>query len=385
MVSKKNNYFLIFTLFYLYFTLAVFESSKGNFIPFFIEEFKINNAIISVILSLNTAGTIVGSFLAGQYCEKYGHKLVYILGSVLTTVAVFFAPFISNVFTLCIFYFVFGLGRSFIAIGVDSMVPVLSIGFESILMNITHFMYGFGSFTGQTIYGKLLSAGMPWRTICLYIGIFLAISVILSFIVKVPRVKVTSDDSNNKKDLYKNPLIYMFTIALTFALISEAILNTWFISYMRQSYNLSPANAANYASIFFLTFAIGRLVGGFIINKIGNTRGLIIFLSLASIFLFTGLVLRREGLLFISMSGLFISITFPTMMVSISSAFKCNSSFAIGLIVTISNALYVFIFYITGALNDLVGTYAAFYAAPISIVLCVAMLIIINKKELKNI
>jgi hypothetical protein len=48
--------------------------------------------------------------------------------------------------------------------------------------------------------------------------------------------------------------------------------------------------------------------------------------------------------------------------------------------VTISNILYVVLFNITGVLNDLFGTYAAFYAAPISIICCFMMLSIIGKK-----
>ena len=185
MKSKGNKVFLIFTLFYLYFTIAVFESSRGNFIPLYIEEFKINNTVISLILSLNTLGNIIGSFLAGHFCEKYGHKTVYIIGSVTSTIAVLIAPFTANLFMLGLFNFIFGFGRSFVAIGVDSMVPVLSIGFESILMNITHFMYGAGSFLGQRAYGNLLANSVPWRTIYLYLGIFFAVSVILTLALLV--------------------------------------------------------------------------------------------------------------------------------------------------------------------------------------------------------
>jgi len=380
MITKGNKVFLIFTLFYLYFTMALFDSARGNFIPFFIEEFKINNTVISLILSLNTLGNIIGSFLGGQFCEKYGHKTVYIIGSVTSTIGVLIAPFTQNIFMLGLFYFIYGIGRQFLCIGIDSMIPVLSIGFESILMNITHFMFGLGSFAGQSTYGKLLSQGVPWRTIYLYIGIFFIATVILTLMIKPPSIQITSEMTLKRKDMYKNPLIYMFVTALTFGLVAEAVLQTWFISYMRGSYSLSPADAAKYASIFFLLFALGRLFGGFIVNKTGNSRGLKLFLFLAAVCLITGLQLKKEGLIFVAASGLFISIIFPTMMVIISSAFKQNSSFAIGLIVTISNMLYVVIFNITGALNDLLGTYAAFYAAPASIVCCLLMLIIISKK-----
>lgn len=385
MKTKQNKIFLIFTLFYLYFTIAIFESSRGNFIPFFIEEFKINNTVISLILSLNTLGNIIGSFLAGQFCEKYGHKVVYIIGSVVSTIGVLIAPFTANIFMLGLFNLIFGIGRSFIAIGVDSMVPVLSIGFESILMNITHFMYGLGSFAGQNAYGQLLSRGIPWRTIYLFLGILFIVSVILTLLIKTPNIHVSSELSFKRKDLYKNHLICMFVVALTFGLIAEAIINTWFISYMRESYLLNPADAAKYASIFFLLFALGRLFGGFILNKIGNSKGLKIFLFLASVSILVGLQLKQNGLIIIAASGFFISITFPTMMVIINQTFKQNSSFAIGLIVTISNILYVVLFNITGALNDLFGTYAAFYSAPASILGCLLMLTIISKKTKEEI
>lgn len=379
MITKSNKSFLIFTLFYLYFTMALFDASRGNFIPFFIEEFKINNTVISLILSLNTLGNIIGSFLGGHFCEKYGHKTVYIIGSVISTIGVLIAPFTQNILMLGIFYFIYGIGRQFLCIGIDSMVPILSVGFESILMNITHFMFGLGSLAGQSAYGKMLSQGIPWRTIYLYLSIFFVVSVILSIIVKTPKIQVTSV-SFKRTDLYKNPLVYMFVLALTFGLISESVIITWFISYMRESYLLNPADAAKFASMFFLMFALGRLFGGFVLNKLGDYKGLKLFLFSAALLIIAGLLLKQKGLILIAVSGFFISLTFPTFMVIINSAFKQNSSFAIGLIVTISNILYVVLFNITGVLNDLFGTYAAFFSAPVSAICCLLMLSIIGKK-----
>ncbi|MGB4438142.1 MAG: MFS transporter [Sedimentibacter sp.] len=385
MKTNGNKIFLIFTLFYLYFIMALFESSRGNFIPFFLEEFHINNAEMSLILSLNTVGCVIGSFFGGQFCEKFGHKFVYIVGSVVSTIAVLIAPFTSNIFMLGLFNLLFGIGRSSISVAVDSMVPVLSIGFESILMNITHFMYGFGSFAGQSAYGQLLSVGIPWRKIYLYLGIFFVVSVILTLLIRTPNMHVIrSDTAVKKKELYKEPIVYMFVLAVTFGLISEAVINTWFISYIRNTYSLNPSSAAKYASIFFLMFALGRLFGGFIVNKIGSAKGLKIFLFLGAVCLLTGLQLKQSGLMLIALSGFFISISFPTMMVIVNSIFKQNSSFAIGLIVTLSNILYVVIFNITGALNDLIGTYKAFYVAPLSVLGCLAMLILITNKVNKE-
>ncbi len=381
---KNNKIFLIFTLFYLYITIALFESTKGNFIPFFMEEFNINNSTISLILSINTVGAIIGSFLAGHLCETKGHKFVYIIGSVISTIAVLIAPFTNNVFSLGLFNFIFGLGRSFIAIGVDSMVPVLSVGFESILMNITHFMYGMGNFAGQSAIGVLLSQGNTWRNIYIYLLIFFIIAIIMSLVIKTPNIHIKSEKTYKKEDFYKNPYVYMLIIALTFGLISETVMHTWFISYMRGTYGLDPAGAAKYASIYFLLFALGRLFGGFVLNKTGNIKGLAMSLAISSAFIIVGLQIKSSGLILIAASGLFVSITFPTIMVIISSVFNQNASYAIGFIVTISNILNVIMFNIVGALNDILGTYRAFYTAPIALICCVIMLILIILKEKKE-
>jgi len=383
-ISKKNIY-LIFTTFYIYFIMALFESSRGNFIPFFINEFNTNNTTISFVLSLNTVGCVIGSFAGGHLCEKFGHKFVFITGSIVSTAAIFMAPFISNIYLLGLFYFIFGIGRSSLSISVDSLVPVLSIGFEVILMNITHFMYGLGSFAGQSIYGKLLFNNISWRSIYLYLGIFFIVSIIFTLFMKIPNMKMLQENQTiQRKELYKNPIIFLFVLAVTFQIVSESVVNTWFINYIRSSYGFNPADASIYASIFFLLFATGRLAGGFIVNKLGDIKGLKIFLLSASFCIFLGLILKRNGLLLISISGFFISIGFPTLMVLISKSFKQNASFAMGLITTLGNVFFVLLFNISGFLNDLIGSYLAFFMAPITLIGSFIVITIISKKTNLN-
>lgn len=384
MKFKSNNLFLILTAFYIYFIMAIFESSRGNFIPFYLEEFQINNSQMSLVLTFNTIGAIIGSFLGGHLCEKYGHKFVFFLGAITATSAVLIAPFATNIFLLGLFNFLFGIGRSLWAVTIDSVVPVLSIGFESILMNITHFMYGFGSLAGQSIYGNLLENGLHWRRIYLYLGVFFILTVMLTLLIKMPGVKAIVNREEKRKELYKNPIIYLFVVAVTFAFLSESVVYTWFISYMRSSYEFNPATAAKYATIYYLLFALGRLFGGFILKKTGNIRGLQIYLFSGALCILSGLLLKDKGLTIIAASGFFMSIVFPTIMVITNAVFKESTSFAIGLITTIGNILYMILFNITGVLNDFAGTYAAFYIAPAAMIVCLATITLINKKAINE-
>lgn len=384
MEHKTKNLFLIFTAFYIYFIIAIFESARGNFVPFFLEEFQINNTEMSLVLTFNTIGCIIGSFFGGYLCEKYGHKFVLFTGAVISTIAVLIAPFASNVFLLGLCNFIFGIGRSLWAVTIDSVIPVLSIGFESILMNITHFMYGLGSLTGQSIYGNLLANGLHWRRIYLYLGVFFIISVILTLLIKMPGIRANVNKEEKRMELYKNPLIYLFVAAVTFAFLSESVIYTWFISYMRSSYGFNPAAAAKYATIYYLLFALGRLIGGFILSRTGNVKGLQIFLFLGALCILSGLLLKSKGLLIIAASGFFMSIVFPTIMVITNVIFKESTSFAIGLITTLGNILYMIFFNIVGALNDFAGTYAAFYIAPVSMIVCLAIITLINNRAINE-
>jgi uncharacterized PurR-regulated membrane protein YhhQ (DUF165 family) len=71
-------------------------------------------------------------------------------------------------------------------------------------------------------------------------------------------------------------------------------------------------------------------------------------------------------------------------MVITNSVFKESTSFAIGLITTISNILYMILFNITGALNDFAGPYTAFYIAPAAMIVCLAIIALINRECISN-
>lgn len=78
------------------------------------------------------------------------------------------------------------------------------------------------------------------------------------------------------------------------------------------------------------------------------------------------------------------SIVFPTIMVITNEVFKESTSFAIGLITTIGNILFMIFFNLTGALNDFAGTYTAFYIAPVAMIVCLVIVASINKKIIEQ-
>jgi predicted MFS family arabinose efflux permease len=55
-------------------------------------------------------------------------------------------------------------------------------------------------------------------------------------LVKVPGITISVNREEKRRELFKNPLVYLFVGAVTFSFLGEAVIYTWFISYMRISY-----------------------------------------------------------------------------------------------------------------------------------------------------
>ncbi len=107
-------------------------------------------------------------------------------------------------------------------------------------------------------------------------------------------------------------------------------------------------------------------------------------MGMAAICVALGLVLKENGLIIMSIAGFFFSVTYPTLVVVISSTFKECSSLAIGTITTYNSLIYIGITMIIGFLNDAMGSYTTFYLTAIFMAVALFLLIIIDKKTIKS-
>ncbi len=378
---KPNKIYTFFTLFYAYFVLALFDTAKGNFIPFFINDFSINNSTVGIILSINQLGSVFGAFLAGNASQKYGQKFTFIIGTTICSIVGLSALFLNNAIMLCIFFFVFNFGRTFLCISVDSLVPMNAIGYEVLFINLTHFMFGLGSFAGQKVYGNLLFNNVSWKLIYFVLGFMFILCMIFVLFLKVPKNRYVLDNkAYNKKDLYKNPLLIFFMIGFALNVASESVMIVWFINYMSSTYSLSAIETAKYSSLFFIAFSLGRLVGGFILQKIGEKIGLKISMGMVILCIIVGLILKQNGLYILSIGGFFLSITYPTLVVLINSTFKELSSLAMGIVHTFTSLVGIATTTLIGFLNDFLGSYTTFYLGAVFMAVALSMLIVIDKK-----
>ncbi len=379
---KKKQYIIpIVFIFMMMILNATAENVRGVFIPLFKNDFSINDTEIGFMLTVSSVGYIVFTYIGGVLCEKFGQKKVFIAGFISMVIALLGLWMSYSYSIFLISMFILNIGLSLISIAINTIIPVLFLSFQAVLMNLTHFCYGLGSTIIQRTSGILLFKGVSWRVIYLAEAILFLVVFLFFLPVKLPNVHKTKNADNNvkKSELFKNKLLYFYMFALGFYVFAEMGTGNWFVNFIEKTYSYDKSKSSFYLALFFGIFTFGRLVGGFVAEKFGYIKTVLVSLIIALVLYITGINLGQSGLVIISISGLFFAVTFPTIVVTISKVFKENGAYATGIIVTISSTTNMVLNMVIGFLNDNIGVYKAFYLIPISLVVSILFVFAIYK------
>jgi fucose permease len=364
---------------------AMAENTRGIFIPSFKSDFNIDNTGIGIMLFIGSLGYVLFSYIGGILCEKIGQKRVIVLGLFFMFLSLVLLSEVNGYTTFLIGIFIMSMGVSLTGIAVNTLVPVLILSYQAILMNLIHFCYGVGGASGQAIGGILMSKGYTWRNIYLGLSILFLILLITSIFVKFPHTyKYNEKNKINISEILRNKLIYFYVCALGFYVFAEIATVSWLVNHIKDNYNYNSSKSAFYSVMFLIVFSIGRLVGGFVVEKLDYLKTTMASLIIAVCLFTFGLIIGQDGLIIISISGFFFAIAFPTIVLTISKVFKQNISYITGLIVTLTSLVNMLLNLAIGKLNDVIGTYFAFYMIPISLIISIIFIYLIYINATKN-
>lgn len=382
MNKKKNNLILIVFMFIIMGVMAGAENLINIFIPIFKTEFALDNSMIGTIVSMGSFAYLMFTFIGGLLSEKFGQKKVFILGLSAIFMSLVFYRFVGGYKSLLLNVGLLNVGLSLTAIAINTVIPVVVLSFQAIIMSLTHFFYGAGSAAGQAIGNTLYSNGMPWQNIyTIFAGVMLVILIAFLF-VKVPRIETLEEGKKvSFKDMFKNKLVYFYICGLGFYIIAESGTFRWLTNYIIDTYGYSQSKSGMYVTLFTIVFSIGRLLGGFIVEKLGYLNTVIGSLAIGVVLYAVGLLLGANGLMLVALSGFFLAITFPVVLVSMSGVFKQNATSITGTIVTCATTINMLGQMLIGRLSDTVGTYHALFVIPLSLIISITFLTLIQRQS----
>lgn len=383
-----KKYFLAGIL--VFFTMiyaGLTDNMKGIFIPSFKEEFNITDSKVSMILLAASIGYIICQYIGGVLVEKMGHKKTYYVAFSLGIIGIGLIYLSSSFYMLVIAILLVTMSLSMGVLCTNSLIPLIFLSSQAVFMGIVHFSYGVGGSIGQSSAGVLLDSGLSFRQIYLICGALALVMIIMAMFSKMPETEGIHREKKiiSLKEVLSDKIVILFSLTIGFYVLAEAVIGTWLINYLKEVYSYTEYKGSYYISTFFFLFALGRFFGGFIAERFGYFKTVIIFLCLALISVFIGITGGERFLILIAISGIFFSLVYPVLITAISKRFKVSSAYILGVILTfaaiIGNGFNFFI----GYLNDFLGYYSAFYVVPISLLIslisCIALSISLKKNN----
>ena len=376
----KTTIFLVTAACFLsFFVFGFTDNLKGPTLPSMIQDLHIDYGTSGNIFFGEYFGFVVTSLIAGILADRFGLKVILILaGGLLATGVAGYSTF-SNTMLLTASLFSVGLGLGAIELGANATIVQIHPKKTGLYLNLMAVLHGLGSLIAPLFAGWLLGLNISWRIIYRWDILLIALFVLLFLFLQFPK----SQEQNNSIDFKNIPnfafkgILPWFYAAIAFYVAAEIGVGSWLVTYLQDTRNQSILVSNQNLSLFFGLLTLGRLIGGFIVHRLGYLRS-ILFASIASLVCVL-LGTFTAFSIFFPITGLFFSIIFPTFTAAVSENLKENTNTILGVLFTFAGIGGLLGPWIIAWASDLFGLKVGFAFIGIFTALLIASVSILLK------
>ncbi len=226
---------------------------------------------MGAITMIISAGTVVSSLASDFLTRKLGTGVVTFVSVLLTAGAMIGFSFSNTFWLLCVLAVPYGLGAG----GVDAALNnYVALHYKSRHMSWLHCFWGVGTIVSPFIMSACLTGAQGWA------GGYRIVSYIQFALVAILFFSLPLWKKRSAGELAAKPLTLPQTLRLrgvAFMLIGffaysavEATCMNWASSYLTEFRGVSAERAAMFGSLFFIGITAGRLLSGFVSEKLGD-------------------------------------------------------------------------------------------------------------------
>ncbi|WP_435172121.1 MFS transporter [Paenibacillus glycanilyticus] len=347
------------TIFIGFIIFGFSENIKGPAIPRIQFDFMLNESQLGTLLSLNALGYLIACSFTAYLTKIWGIKWVTVAAfasMAFSGILIFFSHHYS-MFSAS--YFLMYIGNGMLEIGLAILSARIFVRNTGTMMNMTHGFYGLSSTVAPLIATglmKLTIAGhtLDWRGMYLAMLMLSVIPILIAMFNTFPGDDISHEDRVPLKTLLRDRVLWLMVLVLTFGVVSELAVGGWLVNFLEKAYNWDTVNASGMLSIFFLCFALARLLLGPLTDRIGFVLSLIIFSGFSALCTFAAIAGGESVAFLFAASGIGIAMIYPTVMAFIAKRYPKGSDTAITFTVTMMGLGSVIGNYLIGGVTELV-------------------------------
>lgn len=279
-------YSLLLALIYLAFiSLGLPDSLLGAGWPTMYGELGVPVSYMGIVSMVISGGTIVSSLMSDRLTRKFGTRVVTVVSVFLTAGALFGFSFSDRFWMLILFSVPYGLGAGAIDAALNNYI---ALHYSARHMSWLHCFWGVGAIVSPFIMSYALTSS-TWNDGCRIVG-YIQLGIAALLLVTLPVWKINSKKSDAVEQKNIGLLGALKIKGVPFILIgffaycaAEATAMQWASTYFVEVKHISEAQAAQFASLFYIGITAGRFLSGFVSAKIGDRRMIIIGASVLTL------------------------------------------------------------------------------------------------------
>ena len=320
--------------FFVVFIIGVVANLRAQISPLLQSDFDISYSKLGFALSFFAIGSFVSTFLGGVLIEKYGLRKVLLGGLLINAIGYLNMGLINSYLALIITVLIVGIGIATLNIFATSLAAQIFIKDKGKMMNVFHFFYGLGSVLSPLYANLILGFNLSWGSTYVIAISFLGVIFLFTLKVDFPKQQEKKEKSTKLTELFKDFRVLIFTIIFFVHTGTELGIKSWLSIYLTDMQGRVESEVGFYLAIYFSLFTAGRLLGSFIVERVGYLK-MVVFASMGTIlFISLGVVGPDYFAIFFSLAGATISINFPTLQAAMFDTFDKNISAILGLTMT---------------------------------------------------
>jgi fucose permease len=299
---------LLMIIYLAFMSLGLPDGVMGVAWPEMRQTFSMPLAGAGYLTVIGTIGTVLSAFSSGHILKKFGTGAVVCVSCVLTGAAMLGFGLSHSFAVLVILCIPLGIGAGAVDTGLNDYVAT---HFSSRHMNWLHACWGLGAFTGPLIMTQAIVGGGSWRIGYLAVGTaqlvlaLIFLSTLRLWSLHAPEHEAIRKESAAKPatrtpvkqrlsggflNIFQRKGLLYAMLVFFFYVGTETCIGLWSASYLRSERSVSIGDAGLWVSIYYGSITVGRILVGFIVEKIG-TKAAIRWGSMISIIGFVCLMI----------------------------------------------------------------------------------------------
>ena len=264
---------LLAVIYLIFISLGLPDSLLGSGWPTMQVYFGVPSSYAGYVSMTISCMTVISALLSPRMIRRFHTKWIVIVSIGLTVLGLLGFSAARQYWMLFLFAIPYGLGAGSIDAAVNHYV---ANHYPSSVMNFLHCFYGVGAVISPYIMSLALrlarwNEGYRWTS-------YIQLGILLVCVFSLPlwkqnesRAEEENQDSAGIKETLKVPGVVLTLIAFFSYCAGEATSFLWTPSYFAGTKaGLSDETIASFGSLVFFGLMLGRLISGFISNKLGD-------------------------------------------------------------------------------------------------------------------